>query len=244
MLATNQLIIFTILALVAEVLGTIGGFGSSLFFVPVASYFLDFHSVLGITALFHVMSNLTKIGMFRKGYDKNLMYSMGIPAVVCVVGGAVASKYLPSNYLEIILASLLIFLSIMLLLFRDVEVKPTTANSFGGGVLSGFMAGMVGTGGAIRGVVMAAFNLPKEIFIATSAVIDLAIDASRSIVYASQGYVHTHDLYLLPILLVVTLAGTYLGKLILNYVSNKQFKTFVLFLVLITGIVTLYKVLA
>lgn len=244
MLQMPQLVLFTILALIAEVLGTIGGFGSSLFFVPVASYFLDFHSVLGITALFHVMSNLTKIALFRKGYDKNLIYTMGIPAVVCVIGGAIASKYLPSVYLEIILASLLIILSILLLLFRDVEIKPTTANSFGGGVLSGFMAGMVGTGGAIRGIVMAAFNLPKEIFIATSAVIDLAIDASRAIVYTSQGYVHTHDLYLLPILLVVTLAGTYIGKLILNYVSNKQFKTFVLFLVLITGIVTLYKVLA
>jgi hypothetical protein len=43
------------LALLAEILETVGGFASSLFFIPIASYFLDIHSVLGITALFHVI---------------------------------------------------------------------------------------------------------------------------------------------------------------------------------------------
>ena len=57
---------FILLAFIAEILGTVGGFGSSLFFVPIASYFLDFHSVLGITALFHVSSNLAKIALDRK----------------------------------------------------------------------------------------------------------------------------------------------------------------------------------
>jgi hypothetical protein len=42
----ENLYIFIILAFVAEVLGTVGGFGSSLFFVHIASYIIDFHSVL------------------------------------------------------------------------------------------------------------------------------------------------------------------------------------------------------
>ncbi|MDO1498978.1 hypothetical protein Q2T40_01035 [Winogradskyella maritima] len=36
-------------------------------------------------------------------------------------------------------------------------------------VLAGFSAGLLGTGGAIRGLTMAAFNLEKNMFIATSA---------------------------------------------------------------------------
>jgi uncharacterized membrane protein YfcA len=84
----ENLPLFILLALLAEILGTVGGFGSSLFFVPIASYFLDFHSVLGITALFHVSSNLTKIAFFRKGFDKKLVISIGIPAVVFVIAGA------------------------------------------------------------------------------------------------------------------------------------------------------------
>lgn len=239
----DNLALFIALAVLAEILGTIGGFGSSLFFVPIAAYFFDFHTVLGITALFHVMSNLAKIGMFRKGYDKNLILTMGIPAVLFVIAGAVASKYLNTKILEITLAALLIVLSLTLLIFRNLEVTPNTRNNIAGGVISGFAAGMVGTGGAIRGVVMAAYNLKIEIFIATSAMIDLAIDSSRAVVYSLNGYVHLHDLYLLPILLVVSITGTYIGKLILKHVSEKQFKTLVLVLVLITGLVTLRKVI-
>lgn len=233
--------LFIVLALVAEILGTVGGFGSSLFFVPIAGYFLDFQSVLGITALFHVSSNLTKIAFFRKGVDKKLLLSIGIPAVLFVIIGAAVGKYLDGRVLNILLAGFLILLSLFFLIARSFELKPTLSNSITGGIISGLMAGLLGTGGAIRGMVLAAYNLKIEVFIATSAIIDLAIDASRSVVYTLNGYVHTHDLYLVPILLVVSIAGTYLGKLILKRMSDKQFKSIVLILVLITGVVTLAK---
>jgi uncharacterized membrane protein YfcA len=53
--------IFLFLALIAEIVGTVGGFGSSVFFVPIANIYFSFETVLGITALFHVFSNLSKI---------------------------------------------------------------------------------------------------------------------------------------------------------------------------------------
>ena len=69
---SRYLPIFIILSLIAEVLGTIGGFGSSVFFVPIANFFFDFQSVLGITALYHLSSNVSKIAFFKKG--KTLEY--------------------------------------------------------------------------------------------------------------------------------------------------------------------------
>ncbi len=78
----DNVILFIVLALLAEILGTIGGFGSSVFFVPIASLFLDFQSVLGITAIFHVSSNITKIVFFKHGFDKGLILKVGIPALV------------------------------------------------------------------------------------------------------------------------------------------------------------------
>nr|WP_294936241.1 sulfite exporter TauE/SafE family protein [uncultured Flavobacterium sp.] len=239
----DNLVLFILLALLAEILGTIGGFGSSLFFIPIASYFLDFHSVLGITALFHVVSNLTKIAFFRKGFDKKLVISIGIPAVLFVITGAFLSKFIETKILEISLAVFLIVVSLVLLIFKNITVKPTLSNSIMGGTISGMIAGLLGTGGAIRGITLAAYNLKMEVFIATSAIIDLAIDSSRSIVYSLNGYVHKHDLYLIPILVVVSIMGTFIGKKILARISEQQFKSIVLILVLITGIVTLLKVI-
>lgn len=230
------------LALLAEILGTVGGFGSSLFFIPIASYFLDFHSVLGITALFHVSSNLAKIALFRKGFDKKLVISIGIPAVVFVIVGAFLSKFIETKILEISLAIFLIVVSLTLLIFKKITVKPTLSNSIMGGTFSGMIAGLLGTGGAIRGITLAAYNLKTEVFIATSAIIDLAIDSSRSVVYSLNGYIHKHDLYLIPILLIVSITGTFIGKKILTKISEQQFKSIVLILVLLTGILTLSKV--
>lgn len=232
----DNLPIFILLALLAEILGTVGGFGSSLFFVPIASYFLDFHSVLGITALFHVTSNISKIVLFRNGVDKNLILQIGVPAVLFVILGAYLSKFMETKILETMLAVFLIGVSLTLLLVKDLAVKPTLFNSIGGGILSGWLAGLLGTGGAIRGITLAAFHLKMEVFIATSACIDLAIDVSRSVVYTLNGFVHRSDLYLISILLVVSIAGTYIGKRILAHVSEKQFKSIVLIAVLITGL--------
>lgn len=239
----DYLILFILLALLAEILGTVGGFGSSLFFIPIASFFLDFHSVLGITAIFHVSSNITKIAFFRKGFDKKLIIWIGIPAIIFVIIGAYLSKFIKTNLLEILLATFLIGTSLILFIFKRLTIKPTIKNSISGGVFSGLVAGLIGTGGAIRGITLAAFNLNIETFIATSAIIDLGIDLSRSIIYYTNGFVHTHDLYLIPILLVVSIIGTFIGKKILDYISKERFKSIVLILIFISGIVILTKII-
>ena len=63
---TKYLPIFIILAIISEILGTVGGFSSSVYFVPVMNLFLDFQSVLWITALFHLSSNISKMANLRK----------------------------------------------------------------------------------------------------------------------------------------------------------------------------------
>jgi uncharacterized membrane protein YfcA len=239
----ENLYLFILLALLAEILGTVGGFGSSLFFVPIASYFLDFHSVLGVTALFHVSSNLTKIVFFRKGFDKKLIVSLGIPALLFVIIGAYFSKYIETKVLEVSLAFFLVIISLFFLIFKNVKLKPTFYSAVGGGISSGLIAGLLGTGGAIRGLALSAFNLKMEVFIMTSAIIDLMIDSSRSVVYYVNGFVHKDDLYLIPILLLVSILGTFIGKKILDRISEERFRSMVLVLILFTGVITLGKLI-
>lgn len=233
--------LFILLALIAEIIGTVGGFGSSLLFIPIASYFLDFHSVLGVTALFHIFSNVSKIAFFKHGFDKKLIFSIGIPAVIFVLIGAWLSKFINTHFLDLILGAFLIILSSIFLIKNHLKLKPNKTNEIIGGVLSGFFAGILGTGGAIRGLVLGAYHLKIEVFIATSAIIDLTIDTSRGIVYFFNGFVHQDDLYLLPILLLVSVLGTWLGKKILSKISENVFQKSVLILILATGMSNIIK---
>lgn len=238
-MTTELIILFTVLALLAETLGTVSGFGSSVFFVPIASFFFDFHTVLGVTALFHIFSNISKIVFFRDGINWRMVIQMGIPAMIFVSIGAFFSKWFDGELLESILAAFLILFSILFLVFHKIFVRPTRLNSFLGGSISGFVAGFVGTGGAIRGMALSAFKMEKAVFIATSAIIDFGVDLSRGAVYFSNGYMHKHDLKYVLILLGVSILGTYLGKIILNRISEEQFKKIVLVVILGIGLVTL-----
>ena len=235
--------IFLILTLVAEIIGTIGGFGSSVFFVPLGNFYFDFQSVLGLTAIFHLSSNLSKIFLFKKGLDKRLLLSIGIPSVIFVVIGGFLSKIFNSNFLEIFLSIFLIGFSLLFLIKSKLSISPNDKNAVVGGALSGFSAGLLGTGGAIRGLTMASFNLEKSVFIATSAFIDFLIDFSRTFVYYSNGYIHKHDLKYVPFLFIIGLIGTFIGKKILAYIPQSKFRRLSLSLILIVGIITMTKLL-
>jgi uncharacterized protein len=236
--------IFLILALLAEIIGTISGFGSSILFVPIAALFFDFKIVLGITAVFHVFSNLSKIVLFKTGIDKNIALKLGIPAILSVIIGALLTTLLPTNVIELSMSILLIILAIFLLYNQKFELKKNNKNLYIGGVASGFLAGLIGTGGAIRGLTLLAFNLEKNIFIATSAMIDLGVDFSRAVVYVANGYFLYEHLILIPFLIGISFFGTWIGKVVLSYTSDKIFKIVVLVTIIGTSIYQLINYLS
>lgn len=233
--------LFLALLLVAEVLGTIGGFGSSMLVMPLAGWFLPFDQALGLTALFHVFSNAAKMLLFRKGVDKRLLLWLGIPAVVGVLIGARLTVHLDERLMGLVLGALLVVMGLGLLWKQQWKLRATTTNALAGGVLSGFIAGVAGTGGAVRGITLAAFALEKSAFVSTSAWIDMGVDLSRSVVYTSQGFVTAPVLAYLPFMAVVSLLGSWLGKQLLERIPQERFRNIVLSLVVIMGFVTLWQ---
>lgn len=238
-----DLIYFYILALLAEILGTIGGFGSSIFLIPIASLFFDFQTVLAITGILHVFSNAIKIALFHKGINKKLIFLIGIPSVVFVFIGSVLTNYFNMVYVEIVLGIFLVTFSSLFLLKPKLSIQPSNFNALFGGGLAGFLAGLIGTGGAIRGLSLAAFNLEKNAFIATSAIIDLGVDFTRSIVYLSNGYLRPQYYSLIPILLLIAFVGSYIGKLVIQKVQQKYFKRIVLSFIFFIGVFIVVKFL-
>lgn len=235
--------LFISLAFVAEILGTVSGFGSSILFVPLASLFFDFKTVLGITAVFHVFSNLSKIVLFKQGIKKDLAIKLGAPAIIFVIIGAYITTFLPTKSIELSMNILLVILAIYLLINFNKTLKQTDSNLYIGGIASGFLAGIAGTGGAIRGITLSAFQLSKEIFIATSAVIDLGVDFSRAIVYTNHGYFKKEHLFLIPFLIGISILGSYIGKLILKKTSEQTFRYIVLSVIIFTALFQIIRLI-
>jgi uncharacterized membrane protein YfcA len=230
---------FFVLAFFSEVAGTVAGFGSSVFFVPLAGFFFDFHQVLALTSILHVFSNAAKLILFRSHIQWRLLLLLGIPSTICVIIGAYLSASLEFKFTELILGLFLIGFSLFFLLRPKAKISPGPVNAITAGGVAGFLAGVIGTGGAIRGLALGAFDLEKNVFVATSAAIDSGVDFSRMIVYLRSGFLAAETYWFIPILLVVAFAGSYCGRLLLNRIEQKSFRKIVLALVLLIGLVTL-----
>jgi uncharacterized membrane protein YfcA len=235
--------LFFILALIAEIIGTVSGFGSSILFIPMAAMFFDFKIVLGITAVFHVFSNVFKIILFRKGVDRHVLLYLGIPAVISVVIGAVLTAYIPVKIIEMAMSVVVLVIAVYMIFNQRMAFSKSNTNLIVGGTVSGFCAGLVGTGGAIRGLTLAAFELEKNAFVATSAVIDLGVDASRAGIYIWNGYFQSEHIKLIPMLIAIAFVGSYIGKLILAKISSEFFRYTVLLVIVATSIWQIFKMI-
>lgn len=228
-------ILFFLLGLLAEVLGTVGGFGSSVFFVPLAGFLLDFQSVLGITAIFHVFSNASKIWLYRQHMDRRLILLIGAPSIILVALGAWLSSLWDSEHLRIALGVFLCLFAIFFWLNNGFKIKSSKANLIFFGGSAGFLAGLLGTGGALRGVALSSLGLSKNLFVGTSAAIDFGVDITRAVVYTGEGYVHLHDWVYIALLIIVAMIGSRLGQMILDNMSEETFKKLILLMIFIAG---------
>jgi uncharacterized membrane protein YfcA len=79
--------------------------------------------------------------------------------------------------------------------------------------------------------------------VATSAVIDLGVDASRAGIYIWNGYFQSEHIKLVPMLIVIAFVGSYIGKLILAKTSNEFFRYTVLLVIVATSIWQIFKMI-
>ena len=234
--SASNLVLFFLFTLIAEVLGTLGGFGSSLFFVSLSQFFFDFQTVLALTGLLHVFGNTAKIFLFRKSIDWKLVLWLGISSIVLTIAGAFLTTVVSFAYAKLLLGCFLIAFSIFFYLRPAFTLAPSLRNSIIGGSVAGFLAGFIGTGGAIRGLVLTSFNLEKNLFVGTSAAIDFGVDISRTIIYLDNQYLDRAMWMYIPLLLIASLAGSYLGKMVLGRMSQDAFRKFLLALVFVMGV--------
>lgn len=230
-------IIFLAASFIAAIVATLAGFGSSTLLIPIAAIFMDLKTAVFLVACFHLFNNTFKIRMFWNKIDFRIFLLFGIPSIIFAFIGAGLISVMPVDTVKRILAIFLIVFSIYSFIKPKFSIKETKATAAIGGGLSGFLAGLIGLGGAIRSTFLITFNLPKEIYIATSAMIAFVIDLTRIPTYLFTNIVQDTSYYiLLPFLFISAYFGVKAGKALLGKISQDVFRRIVLVALLLVGI--------
>jgi len=130
--------LFFLIAFLSEVIGTIAGFGSSVFFVPLAGFLFGFHEVLALTSILHVFSNAAKLVLFGRHVKLRLLLLLGVPSVLFVILGAFLSRRVEFKFTELILGLFLILFSLLLWFRPTAKLAPNSLNAITCGGIAGF----------------------------------------------------------------------------------------------------------
>ena len=228
----------TALCFLASAAGTVTGFGTSTIIMPFIMIFFPVQEALFFVSILHWVTGFTRLLIFRGGFNLKLILSFGLAGMLTSYYGALAAFHIDTMLLTKIVACFLLAYSLFLIFSPQFKIKFTLLSSLSSGLVSGFLAGLFGIGGAIRAAFLSAFDFPKAVYLANSALILVLIDSTRVITYFQQGAridsIASPQLLLLYIL--VSILGVKFGEWLVGRIPQQQFRYWVAGLLCILGL--------
>jgi uncharacterized protein len=224
---------------VAGLVSGIVGTGATIILLPVLAIVFGPKAAIPIMAIVALMSNFAKITSWWREIDWRATAAYAVGGIPGAALGARTMLSLPPRVVDIALGA---FFLIMIpgrrwLASRNYKVGlPFLAI---GGLLIGFLTGIVVSTGPITVPLFSAYGLVKGGFIATEAASSLAMYISKAITFRSFGALPT-DIVLQGLITGSSvMAGTYLAKRLVERVSLVTFQRLLDGVMLVAGFVLL-----
>lgn len=229
-------LLFFVIAFLAAAVASVTGFGSATILIPFASLVLDLKQAIVLVAFFHLFSNAFKLLSLRRFVDRRLLMVYGLPSIVLAVMGAWLFSALEVGALAVGFAGFIIAFAIYSLVKPSWKLPDRNSVLVLGGALSGFTAGLIGLGGAIRAMFLVSTHIEKEVYVATAAAIAVVVDISRITVYVASGSLESANYWYIVPLIAVAFIGTRLGLRLLKRLPGLLVKRAVLVLLILVGL--------
>ncbi|MDP4038739.1 MAG: sulfite exporter TauE/SafE family protein [bacterium] len=232
-----QIIYISLLTILASTIGTVTGFGTSTIMVPVLLLFFPLPQTLLLVGIIHFFGDIWKLTLFKRKWLWKVLLGFGIPGVIASFFGAKLIFSLPANLITKIIGGILVAYGIFIIINPVFKLAINYLTSIIGGVTSGFLAGFGGVGGALRGLFLSAYDLPKSTYIFTSGAIAFAIDSTRITTYFANG---TRLDSLLTVGLLIFIPASFMGakiaQKIVSKISQRQLRITIAIFLLIVGV--------
>ena len=229
-------ILFFVVAFVAAAVASVAGFGTATMTIPFLAWIIGFKQAIILIAFFHGFSNLFKMITLRQAVNVRLMLLYGIPTVITAIVGAYLLEVVAPKGIGLGVGIFLILFAIYSLVSRGKTMPERNYLLVTGGLLSGFTAGLIGLGGAIRGAFLISTKIKKEVYVATSAAIALCTDIARVTTYVARGSLESQYYWYIPVLFVIGFAGTRIGVKLLRRLPELIVRRVVLVVLVLVSI--------
>ncbi|MBI4055313.1 MAG: sulfite exporter TauE/SafE family protein [Elusimicrobia bacterium] len=223
-----NLSLFLLLAFLGDVIGTTAGFGSATILTAIAIPWMEVKRAIALVAIYHAAGNASRIFWLRGHVHWKIAVPFAAWALLFTAGGALLTGTLQAVWVQILFGAFLLLYVLSSFFSFKLQLAATPKTIAWGGIFTGFVTGLIGTGGAIRAAFLLNFPLEKESFVATSALIALIIDLTRIAAYTGQHFTRSQDIPLCAGLALASFLGARVGKQVLQRLPVKRFRQFIL----------------
>jgi uncharacterized protein len=211
------------------------GFGGALLLLPLLVSTVGVTEAVPLLTVAQLVGNGSRAGFAASHVHWRLVAQFLSTAIPFSVLGSLSFTTLPRDLLtRFIGVAILVF--VVLKFFGLLTLKPTPYLLVSGGIVVGFLSGLLGSAGPLGAALFLSLGLNPLAYVATDAVASLVMHAAKSATYQQQLELSSQFWPLAALMGVAMILGTYLAKGILKRVSPETFRRYTaLLLVVIAG---------
>ena len=228
--------------IIAYLVSTLSGGGGALILLPIVGFYLSPSVVAPVVNLGNMIGRPARLILFWKDIDWKIVLYYAPAALLGAFIGALIYVQLNADWVQLILGIFLISTVFQYKFGKQKKSFPMRLSYFIPlGFFVSILSTLFGATGAILNPFYLNFGLLKEKLIATKTANSFIVGIVQISSYAFLGAL-TPNLWKFGILIGLgALIGNIIGKKLLSKISDQSFRKFVLLIMVISGIVMIFK---
>lgn len=231
-----SLIVLLITAFVTSMIHGATGIAGGFLLTVVAAPILGLQAVIPVLSVTLLVSHGSRALFNLKNFDKAAYLKITIPAFPCTVLAALIYGKLEGSVIAFVLGTV-VLASVPLRRWANAKkIVTSDTGMIASGAVYGGIAGLSIGPGLLLMPVLLGYGLGRQAFVATLAAIALTTNIVRSIVYGTTSLLSEPYVILALMTGLATIPGAWIGKRILQRLTDKRHIIAVEWLVLLGGL--------
>jgi hypothetical protein len=221
-------------AFVAAVVSGAAGFGGALLLLPLLTHVVGVTSAVPLLTIAQLVGNLSRVAFGWRAIRWRPVLLFLAPALPAAALGAWWFAALPEALTVRGLGIAILFFVILKL--RGFKFKPSPRLLLIGGAVVGLLSGLVGSAGLLGAAIFLSLNLPPVAYVASEATTAVAMHLVKWIVYETALTLDHEFWPLASGMSVAMIAGTWVGKRVIERLPADRFRALVAALLALTAV--------
>lgn len=216
-------------AFVAAAVSGSAGFGGALLLLPLLTTVVGAEQAVPLLTVAQLVGNLSRVGFGVRSISWRPVGLFLLAAVPASIAGSLSFVSLPTGILTRFIGLGVLAFAIAKYL-GILTLKPSRRLLLGGGALTGFLSGLIGSAGPLGAAVFLSLGLSPVAYVASEATTAVVMHVVKTVVYGTTLSLDGSFWGLAALLGAAMVAGTWAANRFLRRVSTAAFERYVLVL--------------